>query len=102
MPALTSVVRFSFCSPSLHLCRPQIRLWDLFRNVTEPVFEARLAESRVIGRNQGPLAHLDTEVARVRVRDDLAGILARSQVPSDEFIQTKLFRTPYFNGAVHR
>ena len=85
----------------LHLRPLPTRLWDLFRRV-KPVFEARLAESRVVVRNQRPLAHLDTVVARVRVRDYLAWILARSQVPSDEFIQTKLFGTSYFHGGIHR
>jgi hypothetical protein len=66
----------------------------------QPVLEARLAESGVIVRNQCPLAHRDTEVARVRVGDYLARIRARSQVPSDEFVQAKLFGAPYFNGAI--
>ena len=74
---------------------------DLFSSA-KPVIEARLAESRVIVRNQCPLAYRDTEITRVRVGDYLAWILARSQVPSDEFVQTKLFGPPYFNGAIHR
>lgn len=88
--------------PPLYLRRLQSRLRGLFCRLLEPVFEARLAESRVVVRNQRPLAHLDTVVARVRVRDYLAWILARSQVPSGEFIQTKLFGPPDFNGAIHR
>jgi hypothetical protein len=78
-----------------------MRLWDWFRSV-QPVLEARPAESRVIVRDQRSLAHRDPEVARVRVGDYLAWILARSQVPSDEFVQTKLFGTPYFDSAIHR
>ena len=80
----------------------RLQMWDLLGSLTEPVFEARLAESRVIVRNEGPLAYLDTVVARVRVGDYLAWILARSQVPPDEFIQTELFGTAYFNGVIHR
>src|SRR5437899_10178530 len=68
----------------------------------QPVLEARLAESGVIVRNQCPLAHRDPVVAPARVGDYLAWILARSQVPSDEFVQAKLFGAPYFNGAIHR
>src|SRR2546430_3192660 len=37
-----------------------MRLWDWFRSV-QPLFEARLAESRVIVRNQCPLAHRRSE-----------------------------------------
>jgi hypothetical protein len=44
---------------------------------------------------------MDAVVARVRVRDDLAWILACGQVPPDEFIQTKLFGAPYF-AVIHR
>ena len=77
------------------------RLWGLFCSLIEPVFEKCLAQLRVIVRNQCPLAHRDPDVARVRVRDYLARILARSQVPPGEFIQAKLFRPPDFNHAVH-
>ena len=61
----------------------------------------RLAQLRVIVRNQCPLAHRDTGVARVGVGDYLARIVARSQVPPDEVIQPKLFRPSDFNGAIH-
>src|SRR5437016_7262680 len=88
-------------SPSLHLRPLRKRLWDWFRSV-QPVLEARLADSGVIVRNQCPLAHRDPVVAPTRVGDYLAWILARSQVPSDEFVQAKLFGAPYFNGAIHR
>jgi hypothetical protein len=67
----------------------------------KPGFETRLTESRVIFRNQCPLTHFDTEVARLRVSDNLARIFVCRQAHSDEFIQTKLFRPAYFNGAIH-
>src|SRR5215475_11541778 len=70
--------------------------------MTDPVFESRLAESRVIVRNQCPLAHRDTEVASAGIRDYLAWILARSQVLPDEFVQAKLFGPPYFDGGLYR
>ena len=57
----------------------QSRLPGLFCRLIEPVFEMRLAQLRVIVRNQCPLAHRDPDVARVRVRDYLARILARSR-----------------------
>src|SRR5207237_2927235 len=66
------------------LCRQQSRFRGLSCRLIEPVFETRPAQLRVIVRNQCPLAHLDAVVARVRVGDYLAGILARSQVPSGE------------------
>src|SRR5260370_20133 len=68
----------------------------------EPVRETRLAEPRVIARNECALAKLHAVVARVRVSDNLARILVCGQALPDEFIETKLFRPPYFNGAVHR
>ena len=40
----------------------------------------RLAESRVIVRNQRPLAHLDAVVPPMRIGDHLAGILQRRQI----------------------
>src|SRR5258708_699043 len=88
-------------STPLYLHRLQRRLRGLFCSLVEAVSESRLAESRVVVRNQGPFAHLDAVVARVRVRNYLARILARGQVPPGEFIQTKLFGTPYFHGAIH-
>src|SRR5690242_5912748 len=77
-------------------------LWGLLDSVIEPVFERCFTESRVIVWNQRSLAHLDTEVARVRVSNCFARILLRCQEPSDEFIHMKLFRPSYFNGAIHR
>ena len=73
--------------PPLYLRRLQSGFRGLFCRLIEPVFEVRLAQLRVVVRNQRPLAHLDTVVARVRVRDYLAWILARSQVPSGEKAQ---------------
>src|SRR6266481_5763793 len=87
--------------PPLYLRRLLSRLRGLFGSVNEPVLETRLSESRVIVRNQRPLAHLDAVIPPVRVGDHLAGILKRRQVPPDEFIQTKLFGSPDFNGAIH-
>src|ERR1700731_1142355 len=68
----------------------------------EPVRETRLAEPRVIARNECALAKLHAVVARVRVSDNLARIFVCGQALRDEFIETKLFRPPYFNGAIHR
>ena len=74
----------------------------LCRGLCEPGLEARLTESRVIAGKERAFAYLDAVVARVRVRDYVAWILARSQVSTDEFIETKLFRPSDFNGAIHR
>src|SRR3954468_6912701 len=101
MPARTAIVSSSSGSPRLRLCRLPARLCDWFCNLSEPVFEMRRAESRALIGNQRPLAHLDAVVPPVRVGDHLAGIPKRRQGPSGEFIQTKLFRPPDFNGALH-
>src|SRR5689334_18443291 len=68
----------------------------------EPVREARLAEARVIARNECALANLDAVVARVRVSDNVARILPCGKSLPGEFIEMKLFRPSYFNSAVHR
>src|SRR5689334_24235726 len=84
--------------PSLHLRALPPGLCDLFRRLIEPVLESRFAEPRVPARNERPLAHLNAVVAGLRVRDDLAWIVARSQVPPDDFIQTKLFGASDLDG----
>src|SRR6266478_8161907 len=72
------------------------------RGLSDPGYETRLAESRAIAGNECLLAHFDSVVARLRVCDNLARILFCGQVLPGEFIETKLFRSPYFNGAIHR
>ena len=44
--------------------------------LAEPRLETRLAEPRVIAGDQRPLAHLNAVVARMRVSDNLARVLA--------------------------
>ena len=68
----------------------------------EPSFEASLAEPRVIAGHECSLLHLDAVVAGVRIGDNLARILACGQILPDEVAETKLFGSPYFNGAIHR
>src|SRR5215831_17367319 len=100
MRARTGIASSSSWFSSTELMLPA-RLCDWFCRLSEPVFETRLAESRVIVGNQRPLAHLDAVVPPVWVGDDLAGIVKRRQGPLGEFIQTELFRPPDFNGAIH-
>src|SRR5262245_22364684 len=89
------------CFVIVHLRRTLLsRLLNLFGGVNEPFLKARLAESRVIARNQRLLTHLDAVIASVWVGDDLAGILKLQQRPPDEFIQTKLFRPADLNEAI--
>lgn len=64
--------------------------------LSEPSFEARLAEPGVYARDKGALADFRAGVARVRVSDDFAGIVEGGQAPADEFIQTKQFRAAIF------
>ena len=75
---------------------------DLTCRLTQPAFETRLAESRIIERNTCSLAQPPSEEARVRVRDNLTRIVECGEVPSKEFIETELIRPPYFNRAIQR
>ena len=86
--------------PSRHLRRLQI--WGLLGSAIEPVFEARLTDSRILVRKQCLLAHCQTEVTRVRVGDYFAWILARGEIPPHEFVQGKRFGARYFDGAIER
>ena len=70
--------------------------------VFEPVGEARLAEPRIIVRNERALAKLHAVVACVPVGDNLASIVLCSQTLLDELIETEFFWPPYFNGGIHR
>ena len=62
----------------------------------EPVFEMRLSESRVTAGNERGLAHLNAVVARLRVGNYLARILACGETSPNQLIQTKLFRARLF------
>src|SRR6185503_14538902 len=62
----------------------------------QPLLEADLAESRVAGRNQRALAEFGPEVPRVRVNDNLAGIVARTEALADQFIETELLGAGHF------
>ena len=79
--------------PTASMC-PKCGMFD-------PVRETRLAESCVIAGKECALAKLHAVVARVRVCDNLAWILSCGKKLPDEFIETKLFRPPYLNGAIH-
>ena len=72
----------------------------LVHRLAEPLLEADLAESRVAGRNQRALAEFGPEVPRVRVDDNLAGIVARAEALTDQFIETELLGTGHFNRAI--
>src|SRR6187551_2701985 len=73
----------------------QAPIRNLTCRLTEPAFETPLAEPRVIGCNKCSLAQLAAEVARVRVRDNFARIVVRSQLPSNEVVETKPLRPRY-------
>src|SRR5690349_9896609 len=66
---------------SVHLRRLQSRFRSLSGSLNEPVLETRLAESRVIVRNQRSLTHPNAVVPPIRVGDHLARIVERGQVP---------------------
>jgi len=69
--------------------------------MSEPVRETRLVESRAIARKECALAQLHAVIARVRVSDNLARIVAWAQALSDELVKTELFGSGYFNSALH-
>src|SRR5262245_52139111 len=74
----------------------------LGRRLMQPLVEANLSELRAADRNQRTLAELRPEVPRVRVDDNLAGIVAGAETLADELVETKLLRTGDFDCAVHR
>ena len=61
--------------------------------LAEPLLEADLSEARVARRNQRPLAEFGPEIARVRVNDNLAGVVARAEALTDQFVETELLGT---------
>src|SRR5919198_6758942 len=73
----------------------------LGRGLAQPVFETRRAESRVIVRNECVVAQLRAEVARSRVGDDFARIVACAEVASNELVKAEPFGPRHLNGAVH-
>src|SRR5690349_5790361 len=66
----------------------------------QPVQEADVAESRVVGRNQRALAEFGPEVPRVRVDDNLTRVVARAETQANQLIESEPLRTGYFNRAV--
>jgi hypothetical protein len=69
-------------------------------SLIQPLLQADLAESRVAGRNQRALAEFCAEVPRVRVNDNFAGVVARAETLTDQFIETELLGTGHFNRAI--
>src|SRR6266850_3626843 len=69
--------------------------------LAEPLVEPDVAESHLAPRNQGIFIEFRPEVPRVRIGDDLAGVLVRGKALTDQFVETELLRTGHFNGAVH-
>src|SRR5262245_52819613 len=68
----------------------------------QPLLEVDLAESRVADRNQRPLTELRPEVAGVRIGANLARVVVRGEILTDQFIEPELLWTGHFNRAVHR
>ena len=52
----------------------EMRPLALEDGLIQPLLEADLAESRVVGRNQRALAEFGPEVSRMRVNDNLTGV----------------------------
>src|SRR4051794_27033066 len=72
------------------------------RGLAEPVLESCRAEERAVLRKQGALARRDAEVARLWVGDDLAGIVARFEDTTNEFIEPELLRSRDFDRVIER
>ena len=69
--------------------------------LTEPLVEPDVAQSRFAPRNQRTLTELRPEVPRVRISDNLAWVVVGGEALTDQFVETELLRTSHFNGAVH-
>jgi hypothetical protein len=66
----------------------------------QPLLQADLAESRAAAWNQRALAEFDPVVPRVRICDYAAGVVARAEGLTDQFIETEFLGTGHFNGAM--
>ena len=77
------------------------RLLSLLKyGLAEPLVEADLAESCICSRNERALAEFGSEVSRVLVDDDLAGVVARAERQTDQLIETELLGAGHFNRAI--
>src|SRR5439155_26022964 len=72
----------------------------LQRRLAEPLAEPDVAESRLAPRNQRPFTEFGPEVPRVRIGDNLAGVVVRGEALTDQFVETELLRTGQFYDAV--
>src|SRR5207247_381014 len=70
--------------------------------LSEPGFEASVAEPGGIVRHQCSKGHLRTGVTRFRVSDNLARIFQYGQSLPDQFVHAKLFRACDFDNAIYR
>ena len=68
--------------------------------MAEPLAETDVAESRLAPRNQRPFTEFGPEVPRVRIGDNLAGVVVRGEALTDQFVETELLRTGHFDDAV--
>src|SRR5262245_61147056 len=93
-----AVLRYVMAASSLTRLRG---LPVLERRLAEPLFEPDVAEPRFAPGNQRALTESRAEVPRVRIGDNLAGIVASGEALTDQFVEPELLRTRHFNGAVH-
>src|SRR5262245_20622459 len=75
-------------------------LTPLERRLAEPLIEPDVAESRLAPGNQRSFIQFGPEIPRVRIGDDLARVVGRGESLTDQRVETELFRTGHFNGAV--
>src|SRR5262245_24244245 len=90
------ICSFRSASPTLHEnALPSVR-----HRFAEPVLETDFAQPRLPSRNQRALTEFRPEVTRVRVNDNLPGIVARVETLTNQFIETELLRAGDFNRII--
>ena len=89
------VGRLSWTTPGVTL------LSVLERRLAEPLVEPDVAQPRLAPGNQRTFIQFGPEVPRVRISDDVARVVAREKVLTDQVIETQLYGTSHFNRAIH-
>src|SRR5207248_10265730 len=70
---------------------PRPSLLPRGRGLFQPLLEARFGDPRVAPGEKGALTRRDSEVARLRVGDDLARIVLSLQQATGELVEAELF-----------
>src|SRR5262245_65571197 len=79
-------------------CRLNARIRNRVCGATKPVFEADLAEFRLVAGDERAFVELSAEVVRVRVNDYRARIGARAENALDESVEIERVRSTDVEG----